>query len=96
MTSQPDLFAGIEIDRQRQAADARRAAMPAAARARLLAVLGELRAADANPWPRQHTEVNQIIFRQMSNWLPPDERERLASEFSAELQRLNIPVCTAD
>lgn len=96
MTPQPDLFAGIQTTRPRPTAEARAATMSAAARARLLALLGELRAADANPWTPQRTEVQQILFRQMANWLPPNERDHLCAAFNTEIQRLNIPPCFRD
>ena len=96
MIPQPDLFAGIQTTPPRPTAEARAANMAAAARIRLLALLRELRDANANPWTRQRTEVQQILFRQMSNWLPPDERDQLCAAFNVEIQRLNIPPYTGD
>ncbi len=95
MTAQPDLLAGLAPTPRPPSPEARAAAMCTAARARLTALLAELRAANANPWTRQRTEVHQILFRQMSNWLPPDERARLCAEFHRELQRLAIPLTPA-
>jgi hypothetical protein len=96
MTSQPDLFAGVETAPPPPAPEARAAKMSIAARTRLTALLGELRGAETNPWTRQRTEVHQILFRQMSNWLPAEERERLGNEFRAELGRLSIPAYGGD
>ena len=64
---------------------------PAMIRRKLLVMLAEIRAAkSASPWPDQTTRLNQLLFPQMSNWLPPEERDRLRLEFQEELKRLNI------
>jgi hypothetical protein len=31
-----------------------------------------------------------VLFPQMANWLPEEERERLRAEFRAELERLDL------
>lgn len=60
-------------------------------RRRLLGMLAAVRASESgSPWPPETTRLYQLLFPQMSNWLPEDERERLRSEFVAELKRLNI------
>jgi hypothetical protein len=40
------------------------------------------------PWAAQETRVNRLLFHQMANWLPADERDALRSAFSRELDRL--------
>ncbi len=57
-------------------------------RPRLAALLAEARAATRMPWDAQNTEVNAIIFHQMANWLPPEERDEMRAAFLAELDRL--------
>ena len=61
---------------------------PEAIRARLHALLATARAADRMPWPQQKAEVNEILFRQMANWLPEPERDELRAAFVVELERL--------
>ena len=57
-------------------------------RARLLLLLETARGAIRMPWDRQKAEVNEILFRQSSNWLPEPEREELRAAFSREMERL--------
>ncbi|MFM9972941.1 MAG: hypothetical protein ACKVON_00015 [Beijerinckiaceae bacterium] len=40
--------------------------------------------------PHKKTRLNRVIFPQMSNWLPPHEREQLCFAFESELKRLNL------
>jgi hypothetical protein len=61
---------------------------PDEVRARLHAMLAEMRAADALPWDRKRTLLNAKIFPQMTNWLPEEEAAQLCLEFEAELARL--------
>ncbi len=64
---------------------------PAVVRARLNAMLADLRAVDRrSPWSPETTRLNQLIFPQMTNWLPPEERDQLRFEFETELQRLDL------
>lgn len=57
----------------------------------LNAMLSDLRAAEgASPWPQETTRLNRVIFPQMSNWLPPEERDQLCFAFEAELKRLKL------
>jgi len=58
-------------------------------RRRLLAMLAQARAAQKGlPWTPETTRLNQLIFPQMANWLPQEERDQLRLEFEAELKRL--------
>ncbi len=64
---------------------------PVAVRLRLEAMLTELKAAEArSPWTADTTRLNQLIFPQMANWLPEEERAQLRLAFESELKRLNI------
>jgi hypothetical protein len=54
-------------------------------------MLADLRASrDGSPWPQEQTRLNRVIFPQMSNWLPPEERDQLRFDFDSELKRLNL------
>ena len=62
---------------------------PDVVRRRLHAMLAEVRAAHGrSPWPPETTRLNTLIFPQMANWLPAEEREQLCFDFAAELKRL--------
>ena len=64
---------------------------PDVVRRRLQAMLAEVRAAQKrSPWPPETTRLNQLIFPQMANWLPAEERDQLRFEFETELKRLNV------
>jgi hypothetical protein len=64
---------------------------PDVIRLRLQKMLAEARAArEGSPWPPETTRLNQLIFPQMANWLPEEERDQLRLEFEAELKRLNL------
>ncbi len=66
---------------------------PEVVRRRLLSMLADMRAAEErSPWSKEKTRLNQLLFPQMSNWLPEEEREQLRSEFASELKRLNLAV----
>ena len=60
-------------------------------RPRLASLLAEVRSAERMPWDAQRTQVNVLLFHNMANWLPPEERECLRAEFRAELERLGLP-----
>ncbi len=78
---QPDLFASVPQPRS---------ALPPAevVRPKLLAMLETARNADRMPWDPQQARINEILFPQMSNWLPEAERDDLRARFAAELARL--------
>lgn len=64
---------------------------PAAIRLRLHLMLAEVRAVQkGSPWSPETTRLNQQLFPQMANWLPPEERDQLRLEFEIELKRLVI------
>jgi hypothetical protein len=95
-TRQPDLFGhtppqGDLFGDDGGACSPARQVDPDEIRRRLLGMLREIRAARTrSPWPPETTRLNQLIFPQMANWLPPEERDQLRFEFESELKRLNL------
>lgn len=61
---------------------------PDAVRAKLLARLAELRAADEMPWNTTTLRYWRTVFPQMTNWLPDDDAAQLRFAFVEELKRL--------
>ena len=57
-------------------------------RARLEAVLAPLRSASEPPWSAKETARWKLVFPQMADWLPPEERDAVRAEFAALIQRL--------
>lgn len=62
--------------------------MQALVRPRLAALLAEVRGADRLPWDAQKAAVNAILFHNMANWLPANERDAQRAAFRSELERL--------
>jgi hypothetical protein len=62
---------------------------PDRVRARLHKMLAEARAAQSKPpWDERTTRLYQIVFPQMTNWLPDEEATQLRFEFESEIKRL--------
>jgi hypothetical protein len=61
---------------------------PDEARAELLRVLAQVRAAQSFPWDARRTLYWRTVFPQMTNWLPEDEAAQLRFEFETEIRRL--------
>jgi hypothetical protein len=62
---------------------------PEEVRQELRALLEVARAArDVAPWDRRTHRYHQVVFPQMANWLPDNERNQLCFEFAAELERI--------
>lgn len=80
---QGDLFAGEPPPPPRKILD-----FPDEARRRLNKVLAQARAAERLPWSERETETWEILFPQMSGWLPEDEARQLCFEFAREIERL--------
>lgn len=57
-------------------------------RRRLHALLAKARGAEQMPWDERKARMWQIVFPQMANWLPEDERDQLRFEFAQEIERL--------
>ena len=56
-------------------------------RERLSGVLEKPRAADEFPWTEEQLRSWRLVFHNMANWLPEDERDGLRQEFLDELAR---------
>ena len=64
---------------------------PQSVRDELVAILAVARAArDVAPWDRRTHRYHQVVFPQMTNWLPDDEAAQLKLEFMAELERIEL------
>ena len=64
---------------------------PEEVRAELIELLRIARSAhDVAPWDRRTHRYHQVVFPQMTNWLPADEAAQLKLEFMAELERIEL------
>lgn len=89
LTGQRDLFlAEPEQERFEEQPGVAASNDPEKIRMHLKALLEAARTAETMPWPERDARMWQIVFPQLSNWLPPDEAARLRSEFVQEMQRL--------
>lgn len=88
--SQPDLFVSEPdatlFDEQ---APVPGRADPEKIRLHLVTLLETARNAKKMPWPERDARMWQIVFPQMTNWLPPDEAAQLRLAFAQEMQRLD-------
>ncbi len=57
-------------------------------RQRLHSLLDKARTAERMPWDERKARMWRIVFPQMANWLPEDERDQLRFEFAQEIDRL--------
>lgn len=57
-------------------------------RAKLNRLLTMAKAADTMPWDERESRVWRIVFPNMANWMPEDERDRMRAEWAAEMARL--------
>ena len=57
-------------------------------RRRFEAVLVPLREATEMPLTQRELAFWTVVTPQMSNWLPPEEKEAVCAEFTAEVDRL--------
>lgn len=62
---------------------------PERVRQKLHALLDIARNADRMPWDARKASMWQIVFPQMANWLPEEERDQLRFEFAKEIERLH-------
>lgn len=63
---------------------------PERVRQKLLALLDTARTAERMPWDERKARMWQIVFPQMANWLPDDERDQMRFDFAAEIERLKL------
>ena len=62
---------------------------PQSVREELTAILATARAArDAAPWDRRTHLYHQVVFPQMTGWLPAEEAAQLRLAFGLELERI--------
>ena len=60
-------------------------------RQELNVILAEARAAtDDSPWDERTFKYHKVVFPQMANWLPADERDQLRFEFAQEVERIEL------
>ena len=60
-------------------------------RQELLEILAEAKAAQNDcPWDGRTFQYHKVVFPQMANWLPEDERDQLRFEFSREVARIEL------
>lgn len=90
MTTQDDLFgaAQLGLGLEDTRADPTRVD-PQQVREELTAILSIARAArDQAPWDRRTHRYHQVVFPQMTNWLPAEEAAQLRFAFARELDRI--------
>lgn len=64
---------------------------PQSIREELNAILAVAQAArDEAPWDRRTHRYHQVVFPQMTNWLPPEEADFLRRQFCLELERIEL------
>jgi len=57
-------------------------------RRQLHALLTQARQASAIPWSERDLRMWEVVFPQMTSWLPDEEAEQLRFEFAQEVERL--------
>lgn len=54
-------------------------------------ILEEARSATSGPpWDDRTFKYHKVVFPQMANWLPAEERDQLRFEFAQELERIEL------
>ncbi|MGC6330085.1 hypothetical protein [Rhizorhabdus sp. FW153] len=54
-------------------------------------LLNEARSAQSEcPWDERTFKYHKVVFPQMANWLPEDERDQLRFEFAREVERIEL------
>ena len=60
-------------------------------RLELLGILETARAARYEaPWDERTFRYHSVVFPQMAQWLPDDERDQLCFEFAQEVERISL------
>lgn len=85
-SSEPDFFSvGLEDTAKTRSYEPN----PEQVREELNAVLAEAKAAQTGClWDERTLEFHKVVFPQMANWLPDEERDRLRSAFAQEIARI--------
>ncbi|MBA4748842.1 MAG: hypothetical protein H2056_09025 [Sphingopyxis sp.] len=83
---EPDLFSvGLEDTGKRTSFEPDREEV----RQELLEILAAAKAAATEcPWDARTFKYHKVVFPQMANWLPAEERDQLRFEFAREVERL--------
>lgn len=64
---------------------------PAEIRQELHEILEEARSAtEGSPWDEQTFKYHKVVFSQMANWLPANERDQLRFEFAQQIERIEF------
>lgn len=64
---------------------------PDEVRAELIEILDTARAAtDKAPWDERTHLYHKVVFPQMAQWLPDDERDQLCFDFAREVERIEL------
>lgn len=54
-------------------------------------ILKEARSAtNASPWDERTFNYHKVVFPQMANWLPAEERDQLRFEFAQQIERIEF------
>ena len=54
-------------------------------------ILEEARCAtSASPWDERTFNYHKVVFPQMANWLPAEERDQLRFEFAQQIERIEF------
>ena len=54
-------------------------------------ILAEARGAiNGPPWDERTFKYHKVVFPQMANWLPADERDQLRFEFAQQIERIEF------
>ncbi len=60
-------------------------------RRELMDVLEAAKAAvDECPWDERTFKYHKVVFPQMANWLPEEERDQMRFEFAQEVERIEL------
>ena len=64
---------------------------PEEIRREMTEILAEARAATAHcPWDERQYKYHKVVFPQMANLLPPDERDQIRIDFAKEIARIEL------
>jgi hypothetical protein len=87
-TSEPDFFSiGLEETSKRTSYEPDREEV----RRELIDVLEAAKAAtDICPWDARTFKYHKVVFPQMANWLPADERDQMRFAFAREVERIEL------
>jgi ferredoxin len=87
-TGEPDFFSvGLEDTAKVKSYEPDREEV----RRELLEVLEAAKAAiDECPWDERTFQYHKVVFPQMANWLPGDERDQMRFEFAREVERIEL------